>query len=540
MHRPGADQLAGLAVLAMCLGLCVGCGGNAGSGAGGTGASSGGTGGGGGTANPGVSVAVADDRIRVRQGGSINVSIGLERTGGFEGAVAIEVSGLPANVTAAPLTIGAGSVSAMLEVTAEPEANPGGPIEVDVTATAPDSSAVSATVPTDLYVAGPPGSLDTSFSFDGVALYSVTDEGYDDPRDLVIDREGRLLVVGQRSQAGGPYTGWLVRFLPDGTIDSSFGIGGEVMGFENGAPDSAAQAIVLREGDTPLVLVSSYDSGIPGSGTPYIRALLSDGTPDTTYGSGGDVESTAENPRRLLSRPSGVVVYGYGDMAALDPEGSPIDSFVLPLLTPTNFGVAVGDTQDRIVFGGFGADGGQNFTLGRLLPDGALDGDFGAAGALSTPIPIGQLDGLVNDIALLDDDGGVALAQSRIGNVSEQRPVLIRFDSNGVLDAGFGSGGVATVLAATELGFGVAVALQDDGVMIVCGAINLGTSTSNDPVVKRFNPDGSIDPSFGTDGQVATDRIPVTMVRDARGGRVVVLARQPPPAGGIHLTRIWL
>lgn len=284
---------------------------------------------------------VADGRIRVRQDDSTNVGIELERIGGFEGTVAIEVSGLPANVIAEPLTVGAGSTFAMLEVTAEPTADPGGPVEINITATATDDASVSAAVSTDLYVAGPPGSLDTSFSFDGVAPYSVTDEGFDVPRDLVIDSEGRVLVVGQRQQAAGPNTGWLVRFLPDGTIDSSFGTGGEVMGFENGEPDSGANAILLREGNAPLVLAASSDSAAPDPATPYIRALLADGTTDTTYGSGGDVESTATNPRGLLSRPSGVVAYSFGDMAAFDLDGSPIDSFMPPLLTPTNFVVAV-------------------------------------------------------------------------------------------------------------------------------------------------------------------------------------------------------
>jgi uncharacterized delta-60 repeat protein len=224
-------------------------------------------------------------------------------------------------------------------------------------------------------------------------------------------------------------------------------------------------------------------------------------------------------------------------MAAFDETGSSVDTFITPLSPPTNFNVAVSDSQDRIVFGGYG---GNDFIVGRLLPDGALDNSFGTSGALTWAIPVGHEDGVVNDIALFDDGGGVAIAESNFGTLYENRPVLIRFDSDGNLDPGFGSGGIAVVLGGSEEGFGVSVMLQDDGSIVACGAVHLGGGTSFDPVVKRFFPDGSLDESFGTNGQVVTEEIPRAMAHDALGDRVLILADQPGFEGGIHLTRIWL
>jgi uncharacterized delta-60 repeat protein len=513
--------------------LLLGCGGD-GSGSGGS-AGSGGAGGAGGALDPGVSLSVDGERIRVRQGEAVGVTINVTRTGGFEGAVDIELSGVLSEVTAAPLTIESGASSGILSVVAAAGATQGGPTEVTVSASATSDGSVNASTSADLYVAGPPGSLDSSFSFDGVVRYSVTDTQYDAPRGIAIDSQGRIVVVGV--QQGDPDAGWVVRFLPDGTIDSSFGTNGEVLDFENEQTDSTARAVALRDDDAPLVLAASYVASSGDPATWYLRALSSDGARDTTYGLGGDALVSAEGPRSVVLRPAGAVAFGYAQMSAFDDMGSPIGGFVVPLSPPTSFNVAASDSQDRLVFGGFGDD---DFILSRLLPDGALDSTFGTSGALTSPIPVGHEDATVNDIALDDDGGGVAIAESNFGNIAENRPVLLRFDADGTLEPGFGSGGIAPVLAVGEEGYGEHVFLEEDGSVVASGAIHLGGAISFDPVVKRFFPDGSPDASFGTGGQVLIEEFPRGMAHDVLGGRVVILADQPGMDGGIHLTRIWL
>jgi len=69
----------------------------------------------------------------------------------------------------------------------------------------------------------------------------------------------------------------------------------------------------------------------------------------------------------------------------------------------------------------------------------------------------------------------------------------------GDLDPTFGTGGKVT----TDFGGGTdqafAVALQPDGKIVAAGQAN------NDFALARYNPDGSLDNSFGTAGMVTTD-----------------------------------
>ena len=82
---------------------------------------------------------------------------------------------------------------------------------------------------------------------------------------------------------------------------------------------------------------------------------------------------------------------------------------------------------------------------------------------------------------------------------------LMRFNSNGTLDASFGtagSGATVTDLAASLDQYVQDSAMQPDGKLIVIGAPR--TASAN-WLVRRLNPDGSPDLSFGTAGLVEVD-----------------------------------
>ncbi len=87
----------------------------------------------------------------------------------------------------------------------------------------------------------PTGELDNSFSFDGVVQ---TDFANDDDRawDVIVQPDSRILVVGKAREVSDKLA--LARYMPDGTLDNSFGTGGKVL-TANGS-DNELRAVALQ------------------------------------------------------------------------------------------------------------------------------------------------------------------------------------------------------------------------------------------------------------------------------------------------------
>lgn len=144
---------------------------------------------------------------------------------------------------------------------------------------------------------------------------------------------------------------------------------------------------------------------------------------------------------------------------------------------------------------------------------GDLDLSFGEIGTGTVMTPIkhsdGTYGGAVAYAAVVQPDdkiiavGSVASYQSANPANLNYDIVLVRYNADGTLDSSFGSGGevLARVnLTSREEAF--AVALQPDGKIVAAGRSYL--SGSNNFSLARFNPDGSLDLSFGTLGRVIT------------------------------------
>jgi len=76
---------------------------------------------------------------------------------------------------------------------------------------------------------------------------------------------------------------------------------------------------------------------------------------------------------------------------------------------------------------------------------------------------------------------------------------LARFDSNGQVDTGFGTGGVSALPF-----FGAAaIALQPDGKILIASSTSL-FAVDTGGIIVRFNPNGTVDKTFGILGQIAS------------------------------------
>src|SRR5262249_35454426 len=83
---------------------------------------------------------------------------------------------------------------------------------------------------------------------------------------------------------------------------------------------------------------------------------------------------------------------------------------------------------------------------------------------------------------------------------------LARYNADGTMNADFGGGKFVTDFGADELANGVAI--QTDGKIVAAGFTQFSDERgvlTRDFALARYNPDGSLDTTFNSDGKVTTD-----------------------------------
>ncbi len=201
-----------------------------------------------------------------------------------------------------------------------------------------------------------------------------------------------------------------------------------------------------------------------------------------------------------------IVVVGSGAdgdfaLARYNPNGSLDTSFSGDGRQTTDFGgfdqatgVALQGDGKIVAVGGGGAD--DDVALARYNPNGSLDPSFSGDGRQMT------------DFGGFDDANGVALQADgkivAVGRAPEGDFALARYTANGSLDPTFSGDGKQT----TDFGgFGegaTGVALLGDGKIVAVG--DGGPDFfAGDFALARYNPNGSLDPSFSGDGKQTTD-----------------------------------
>jgi uncharacterized delta-60 repeat protein len=152
----------------------------------------------------------------------------------------------------------------------------------------------------------------------------------------------------------------------------------------------------------------------------------------------------------------------------------------------------------KIVVAGYSYGTDPDFGLARLNADGSLDTSFGTNGKVLTDFG-GSFD-RAYAVALQADGKIVAAGET---NAASGGFALVRYNMDGSLDTSFdGDGKVTTSFGGNTAAYSVAI--QADGKIVVAGrgfddTIGLGFALA------RYNNDGSLDASFGTDGKVTTD-----------------------------------
>lgn len=168
-------------------------------------------------------------------------------------------------------------------------------------------------------------------------------------------------------------------------------------------------------------------------------------------------------------------------------------------------------------------------SLRRLRANGTLDTGFGVGGeATLVTYPAGQF-----ATTNLAPDGRRLVGVSR----SDTEVTVRRFSESGVLDAGFGAGGVATLTDTYGLAIIGAAVQPDSKVLVVTTVLDLVVG-SQQIVLYRLTAAGALDATFGTGGVVKTaiagragnDR--GTGLALQADGKIVVFGRSQNTGGG--------
>ena len=141
---------------------------------------------------------------------------------------------------------------------------------------------------------------------------------------------------------------------------------------------------------------------------------------------------------------------------------------------------------------------GTAFALARYNSDGTLDTGFGSGGSVTTSIGIVA----IGKSLTLQSDGKIVLAGQAIVIGYGWNFALVRYNSNGTLDTSFGSGGKVTTPFGNGSDVGNSVVLQLDGRIVVAGWSSNGSN--DDFALVRYNTNGTLDTSFGSGGMVTT------------------------------------
>lgn len=255
----------------------------------------------------------------------------------------------------------------------------------------------------------------------------------------MIQPDGKIVAVGSNRDADWRVTDFvLARYNTDGSLDSSFdGDGKATISFAEF--DYAYDVAVQPDGKIVVSGSSDYKSFA-------LARLNPDGSLDSGFGTGGKVTSDFDG------------FYG-ASAIALQPDGKI---------------VAVGSTRASTY---------QDFALARYNPDGSPDASFDGDGRLVTYLT--SKDDVASSVAL-QPDGKIL-----VGGEANYSSTLVRYETDGSLDASFGSGGKS--VSADNYWALSDLALQSDGKIVALGRGSL---------LVRYKPDGSIDPSLYTTSQV--------------------------------------
>jgi uncharacterized delta-60 repeat protein len=299
------------------------------------------------------------------------------------------------------------------------------------------------------------GTLDANFGSAGKVTTPVGTGNT--ARGVTLQPDGKIVVVGSAVLANSGEDFAVARYDADGTLDTSFGAGGKVTTTFGATSSDGAEAVVLQR-DGKIVAGGHGSFGCRCESDFALARYTADGTLDPSFGSSGKVTTTI-----------GLNRFAFANTLALQADGKIV-------------------LAGEIINGGFELD----FALARYTADGSLDQSFGSGGTVTTDL---EPDAVVQAVAF-QPDGKIVAAGYSHNDPHWTNFALTRYKADGSLDQSFGSGGKVTTVIGARGSQARSVALQPDGKIVAAG--DSYTCTYGDFTLARYDANGTLDAGFGS------------------------------------------
>jgi uncharacterized delta-60 repeat protein len=300
------------------------------------------------------------------------------------------------------------------------------------------------------------GTLDTTFGTGGIVSNSFGVE-FVQAYGIAVLPNGKIVVAAEGITGGS-----IGRFNSDGSVDTTFGVNGFAISNDNGVNAAGGAAVMAVLPDGKIIV----------TGDANMARYTADGELDTTFGTDGIASMVGLYATGIAVQPNGKMLITTGSSAPRTP----------PEVAPT------------LPFPSVGA-------IARYNPNGSLDASFGTLGQSACVTSVAGIaptsDGKIVVAGIITSELMVGGNATGFG--------LVRYNSNGSIDASFGShGGVITGFPPTAAGFALAVQTNDD--IVVAGETAGGTpqNPTASLALARYTSAGALDPTFGTGGKVIT------------------------------------
>lgn len=314
----------------------------------------------------------------------------------------------------------------------------------------------------------PDGTPDSTFGING---WTVTDLGtqYEFPNCVALQDDGKIVAAGRRTDPIFSEFA-MVRYHPDGRVDSLFGNNG-IVATSIRDEDEATSIAIEPDGQ---IILAGYAS-VSASGDFALTRYNEDGTLDKFFGEGG----------KVITDIDGVNASDFIKAMVLLPDGKIL---------------VVGNANNSYF------DGQADVGMVRYDQNGILDPEFGVGG-----IKVTSFGALTNSHGLaVQPDGKILFGGVSNAIMEDKRWLLARFHSNGTLDEGFGTAGFTTTKVPGNNDYATAVHIQSDSRVILTGMS--GSSPDIDFAAARYIADfvlthtvNAISCSGSNDGSITVD-----------------------------------